>query len=1011
MIGKTISHYKVMEKIGEGGMGVVYKAQDLQLERVVALKFLPPHVSQNSEEKARFVHEARSASALNHPNVTTIYGIEESPEGLFIAMECVEGETLKQIVKEGPLSLKKILDIGIQICEGLALAHEKGVVHRDVKSENIMVTARGQVKIMDFGLAKLKGASKLTQAGTTLGTIGYMSPEQASGEDVDSRSDIFSAGVVLYELLTGRMPFWGETQASIIHAIINLEPLPVARYNNQVSATLEYAISKALAKDKDERYQHIDELLADLRRERKTLEYARTTKLAEAARAAQQTTCREPAARDEAAGPVPTGEHPAGAGRRGLRGRLGSRKRILSFAIPGAVALAVVLVLFVLEPFRVEMGPQKEAVARENSIAIMYFENLVDPSDSDRLGQIVTNLLITSLSESKYLNVVSSQRLYDILNLLGKEDLKTIDRSVATQVATRAGARWMLLGSILQTEPQVLLTSQLVDVESGKVLASQRITGEPAEKIFPIVDRFAVGLKRDLSLPAEARKEPETNVAEMTTNSPEAYRYFLDGRNFHLKFYNTEARASYRKAIELDSTFALPYVLLAVLETGAEQKHLVDQALRYSNRASAGERFLIGGVAAFVSDDYPTALKEMEKFAASRPDDKTGPWWLGLIYYNGLGQPDLAIREFSRAIEIDPLFKPAYNFLAYAYDEIGDFEKSIWAIDKYISMPPEEANPYDSRGDLYAWNGKLDQAIQSYRKAVEVKPDFYASWAKLGAMYVYKRDYARAESCCVLLAGCPDKEMRSKARVMLAVIPAYQGKLVEALRVLDDGLAADRMEGANGDGNVSKRGGKVFTCLAQGKFDLAVAEARAYTEAYRALYPTDVAYARHWYAYVLAQAGRLDEAEQVVGDLKRDLGDDHPAEMFAYWSALGILEEARGNLASAIAAYEKADRESPDPSFGLRTALGLAYLKAGKLGEAVAMLEKSLSRYDTDRISSVPGAVKNHYDLATAYEKSGWTAKAIEQYREFLEIWKDADPGIPEVEDARQRLAALTGKT
>ena len=229
MIGKTISHYKILEKLGEGGMGIVYKAQDIQLQRLVALKFLPPHVADHPEEKTRFIQEAQSASALNHPNVTTIYGIEESSEGLFIAMEYVEGKTLKQTIEKETLSIKKVLDIGIQVCEGLTAAHKKEIVHRDIKSDNIMVTKDGLAKIMDFGLAKLKGATKLTQTGSTLGTLAYMSPEQAQGEEVDHRSDIFSFGVVVYELLTGKLPFEGEHQAAIIYSIINENPQPMTR--------------------------------------------------------------------------------------------------------------------------------------------------------------------------------------------------------------------------------------------------------------------------------------------------------------------------------------------------------------------------------------------------------------------------------------------------------------------------------------------------------------------------------------------------------------------------------------------------------------------------------------------------------------------------------------------------------------------------------------------------------------------------------------------------------------
>ena len=274
MIGKTISHYKILEKLGEGGMGVVYKAEDTKLDRIVALKFLPKHLISDSAEKERFVQEAKAASALNHHNITTIHEIDEFEDQMFIVMEYCEGETLKRMPEKEPLSIKKVLDIGIQVCEGLAAAHEKGIVHRDIKSDNIMLAPRGQIKIMDFGLAKIKGAMKLTMDGSTLGTLAYMSPEQVQGEEADHRSDVFSLGVVLYELLAGRLPFGGEHQAAIVYSILNEAPQTIARFNNQVSAKLEDIVFKALAKEREERYQHIDDLLADLRRERKSLEHA-----------------------------------------------------------------------------------------------------------------------------------------------------------------------------------------------------------------------------------------------------------------------------------------------------------------------------------------------------------------------------------------------------------------------------------------------------------------------------------------------------------------------------------------------------------------------------------------------------------------------------------------------------------------------------------------------------------------------------------------------------------------
>ncbi len=266
MIGQFISHYKVLEKIGEGGMGVVYKAQDTKLDRLVALKFLPQSLAADAVERERFIHEAKAASALNHPNITTIYEIGEHNSQLFIAMELVEGETLKQIATRNDLRLEKIIDIGIQICEALSSAHEKGIIHRDIKSDNIALTSKGLVKIMDFGLAKLKGATKLTRTGSTVGTAAYMSPEQAEGREVDQRTDIFSFGVVFYELIAGKLPFSGEHQAAIIYSICNEEPEPLARFRSGVPESLQRTVEKSLAKDVEERYQHIADLSADLKR-------------------------------------------------------------------------------------------------------------------------------------------------------------------------------------------------------------------------------------------------------------------------------------------------------------------------------------------------------------------------------------------------------------------------------------------------------------------------------------------------------------------------------------------------------------------------------------------------------------------------------------------------------------------------------------------------------------------------------------------------------------------------
>jgi tetratricopeptide (TPR) repeat protein/predicted Ser/Thr protein kinase len=998
VIGKTISHYKILEKLGEGGMGVVYKAQDIQLQRPVALKFLPPHVSDDAEEKARFMQEAQSASVLNHPNVTTIYGIEDSPNGIFIAMEYVEGETLKHMVEKEPLSVKKALDVGIQICEGLAMAHERGLVHRDIKSDNIMVTPRGQVKIMDFGLAKLKGAVRLTDTGSTLGTAAYMSPEQASGEEVDQRSDIFSFGVVLFELLTGKLPFRGEHAAAIVYSIMNEMPEPLAAYRANLPEGFQRMVDKALEKERDERYQHIDDLLADLRREKKSLEYEKTARMTARGTPAQ------------VAGFAPAA--PAAP----------ARRKILPFVIPASVVFVAILLFLILKPFKLEIGQDKGPIAAENSLAVMYFENLVDREDKDRLGEIVTNLLITDLSESQYMNVVSSQRLYDILKLLGKEGTKVIDRDVASRVAVKAGAKYMLLGSILQIQPQVVLTSQLVEVESGRVVASERITGEPKENIFSMVDRLTVELKKGILPPTQAQKEKAPQVSEVTTHSPEAYRYFLQGREYAYKFYSKEAAKSFERALELDPTFAMAYYGLSqVAEDKDARRKCITKAVEYSDKVSDKEKhyiraaeYRIRAVETGNREYYTQSIKELEKIVQRYPDEKEAYFRIGLSYSTYLQQSRESIPYFNKAIEIDPLLKLAYNSLAYAYNDIGDFDKSIWAINKYISLAePDEPNPYDSRADLYAYNGRLDEAIQSYRMALKIKPDFYTSLMKLGHTYLFKREYARADSCYKEMASSGNKDLRSGGRFCLALIPLYQGRLREGLQVLDNGIAADEMEqgkGSPSEATLGKHWLKALIYEEKKDFGRTLAEIETGNLLCAKMYSEDVVRMRPLQAAVLAESGKVARAEEVLRVLKKDIEKKNKSQMHDYMTAVGGVELVKGNSKAAVTYLEKAMQQTEVPYFEARYLLVQAYLDAGKLAEAVAECEKLLLRYDDYRVNYPIWAVKAYYLMGLAYEKSGWNKKAVEKYQEFLEIWKNADPGIPEVADARQRLARLKGK-
>jgi serine/threonine protein kinase len=524
MIGQIISHYKILEKLGEGGMGVVYKAHDNTLDRVVALKFLPNYLTSDPTEKQRFYHEAKAASALNHTNITTIYEISEFEGQLFIAMELVEGKTLKQLVEHEILPVKTILDIAIQVCDGMAAAHEKGIVHRDIKSENIMVTPKGQAKIMDFGLAKVKGATKLTKESSTLGTAAYMSPEQAQGEEVDLRSDIFSFGVVLYELLTGKLPFKGEHHAALMYSIVNEEPSPVARFNEKVGPEIERIVTRALAKDREERYQHADELLAEIRHERKKLEYAKAEYVA-------------------AEGPSVSHK---------------PKRRWMRMAAVGVGILIVVILAILFNPFHLKIGVQESVASQRQSLTVIQFENIPDPTDKEYIGEMLTNLLITALFETKDLNIISRERLYDKQKEMGQGETKAISPSTASQITRRAGVSSMLLGSIIQVQPSLTVTYRVVDVQTGKIESTKRLSGYQSDKIFSLVDTLALMVKNDLNVVPSAATSAKS-VVDVTTNSPEAYRAYIEGVELFRKLLFYESRIAFRKAIELDRNFAMAH--------------------------------------------------------------------------------------------------------------------------------------------------------------------------------------------------------------------------------------------------------------------------------------------------------------------------------------------------------------------------------------------------------------------------------------------------------------------
>ncbi len=668
MIGQVISHYKILEKVGEGGMGVVYKAQDTKLDRLVALKFLPHYLTTDLKEKERFYHEARSVSALNHTNVTTVYEIDEQNEQIFLAMEYVEGNTLKRLVEEGePLSIKRVLEMAIQICDGLAAAHEKGIVHRDIKSDNIMLTPKGQVKIMDFGLAKVKGATKLTQAGSTVGTAAYMSPEQAQGEAVDHRSDIFSFGVVMYELLTTKLPFRGEHHAALMYSLINEEPQPIARFNNVVTPELERVTMKALAKDRDERYQHVDDMLADLRRERKNLEYARTGYI-------RTSTAQQPYE------PVATTK-PA--------------KKYMKYILSASAVVAVALLVVIFSPSGKESGQGTKESAERKTVAVLPFENF-GASEQEYFADGITEEVTTRLSGLSGLGVIARSSAMQY-----KKTVKTLQ-----QVGSELGVAYVLQGTIRWgTTPdgkaKVRINPALVKVSDATQLWSQSYEAVMSD-VFTVQSDIASQVASSLGVTL-MQPERRTLEARPTENS-DAYDSYLRGNDYRLRSYREQdfriAIQMFEKAVQLDPSFALAYARLSEVHSAMYWFHYDHTKERVARAKTAvDEAFKLDPGLPDVHQsygyyyywcylDYDNALKEFALAQKDRPNDSRLLLGIGAVQRRQ-GKMDLAAASMTRATELDPRSTELASNTSQTYRLLRNYTEAEHYVNQSIALAPD----------------------------------------------------------------------------------------------------------------------------------------------------------------------------------------------------------------------------------------------------------------------------------------------------------------------------------
>jgi len=711
MIGQRLSHFRILEQLGEGGMGVVYRATDEKLGRQVALKVLRSEAVGNEERRLRFLREARAAAAVTHPHIATVHEVDEVDGVVFIAMELVEGETLRGRIGGQPLPPRDALRHAIEISEAIARAHQAGVVHRDLKPDNVIVGPDGHVKILDFGLAKLREdtekttdqmrtvSAEMTRDGHVLGTASYMSPEQARGLPVDHRTDIFSFGVLLYQMFTGRLPFEGATLTDKLSSILRDNPEPIVAQNPAAPPELERIVRRCLEKAADDRYQRADELTAELRQLRRETDSQSIPRLGDS-------------------GSLPVG--------RSARRRPGP----LALAVLGLLALAIGIPWIL----RGDLAGRLGSGSAPHSLAVLPLQNLKDGDDPERLGRILQELIITDLSGLGDLRVFSSQRLFDIRKELGGTGAAA-DREVATEVARRAGARTMLTGSLSQLGAEWILTAQLVNVSDGAVLKSERIDGAD---LYAMVDNLTMRIRDDLGVGTEAGSGVQLAVKEKTTGSIDAYRHYLKGVELLNASEYEDAARELEQAIETDSTFGRARYKLAIARwwLGGDKDWWVtgdpaapDEILRAlldgDFKLSGKDRRLAEAFLRLVRYDYVEARPLFAALVEDYPDEKEAWYGLGEAHFHaprGSLSVD-AVEAFERALELDPSFGLAYPHVGSYYRATRQYDSAIAKLQQLIERNPSEPRWYRQwvtllfeRGDQPAAEEALEQSLRRLGK-------------------------------------------------------------------------------------------------------------------------------------------------------------------------------------------------------------------------------------------------------------------------------------------------------
>jgi len=985
--GSTFAgRYQIIEELGKGGMGKVYKAQDTDLKEKVAIKLLRPEIAADKKTIERFRNELKFARKIRHKNVCQMYDLNKEKGAHYITMEYVDGKDLKSMIRMmGQSGSGKTIFIAKQVCEGLTEAHKLGVVHRDLKPQNIMVDEEGNARIMDFGIARSLKTKGITAAGVMIGTPEYMSPEQVEGKEVDQRSDIYSLGVILYEMVTGRVPFEGDTPFTIGVKHKSEMPKDPKELNSQLPEDLNLVILRCLEKDKENRYQSAGEVRAELTRIEKGIP---TTEI--------EIPKKKP---------------------------LTSREITVTFGLKKLFIPAIAVFALVIAAIAIwQLLPKKEAIpvipSDKPSLAIMYFKNNTGDNSLDHWSVALSDLLITDLSQSKYIKILSGEKLNQIFARLNLLESRSYSSDVLKEVASRGGVETVLLGNFTKAGNSFRINITLQDGKTGELIASDMAEGLGEDSFYNMVDDLTRKIKKNLKLSSEQiASDFDKEVGKITTSSPEAYRYYNEGRKYHLKLEYEKSIESMEKAIAIDPEFAMAYRSLGVsysnLGKYMEAKKYIQKAMELSDRLTEREKLNIQGYFYNQSDfTYDKAIEAYNKLLKLYPEDTIVSHNIALIY-NNIEEWDKAIEHFETARKANTDFILTYTNLAISYKRKGMYDKAIEVYEDCIRDFPDDPRGHSNLAYLYTFQGKYDLALNEMDKAIAINP----IWSK-ASIYHLMGDYVKAEEGYKKFLNLANERYHLNARKWLEILYRTQGKFNEAENQAQQGVELTkklRLELSNW-----KLGYHRTLAYLYVKLGLPEEALKEQNKAWNVSVENPWIYdqilnlwIRGW---IYTEIKSIDKAQKTAEELRNLVQKSLYKKYIRYYHQLmGLIELKKKNYTKAIDYLNKAISLMPYPSSWTESYafymnyLALAYYESGDLDKAQEEYER-ITYLTTGRLSYGDIYAKSFYMLGKIYEQKGNTAKAIEHYEKFLDLWKDADLGIPEVEDARKRLSALKGE-